>query len=101
MFKHVTNDMARNGEIVQFSGYPSLRKHNILTDFKFIIIGRLHTSDLEFKFHEKIIVNIYFFLVHNSLSDVRALGFDSSNVFIEQMPLGYEGSIPFKLTRRN
>ena len=101
MFKHVTNDMARNGEIDLFSGYPSLRKHNILTDFKFIIIDRLHTSDLEFKFHEKIIVNIYFFLVHNSMSDVRALGFDSSNVFIEQMPLGYEGSIPFKLTRRS
>ena len=101
MFKHVTNDLARTGEIDLFSGYPSLRKHNVLTDFKFIIIDRLHTSDLEFKFLERIIVNIYFFLVHHSLSDVRALGFDSSNVFIEQMPLGYEGSIPFKLVRRS
>ncbi len=101
MFKHVTNDLARSGEIDLFSGYPSLRKHNVLTDFKFIIIDRLHTSDLEFKFLENIIVNIYFFLVHNSVSDVRALGFDSSNVFIEQVPLGYEGSIPFKLVRRS
>jgi len=101
MFKHVTNDLARSGEIDLFSGYPSLRKHNVLTDFKFIIIDRLHTSDLEFKFLENIIVNIYFFLVHHSLSDVRSLGFDSSNVFIEQVPLGYEGSIPFKLVRRS
>jgi KUP system potassium uptake protein len=101
MFKHVTNDLARAGEIDLFSGYPSLRKHNVLTDFKFIIIDRLHTSDLEFKFLENIIVNIYFFLVHHSVSDVRSLGFDSSNVFIEQMPLGYEGSIPFKLVRRS
>jgi len=100
MFKHVTNELARHGEIDLLSSYPSLRKHNVLTDFKFIIIDRLNTSDLEFKFNEKIIIGIYFFLAHNSQSDVRALGFDASNVYIEQMPLGFEGIIPFKLIRR-
>jgi KUP system potassium uptake protein len=101
MFKHVTNELARSGEIDMFSGYPSLRKHNILTDFKFIIIDRLHTPDLEFKFIEKIIVSLYLFFMKHSQSDVKALGFDTSTVFIEQMPMGFEGSIPFKLIRKN
>jgi KUP system potassium uptake protein len=101
MFKHVTNELARSGEIDMFSGYPSLRKHNILTDFKFIIIDRLHTPDLEFKFLEKIIISLYLFFMKYSQSDVKALGFDTSTVFIEQMPMGFEGSIPFKLIRKN
>lgn len=101
MFKHITNEMAMNGEIDLFSGYPSLRKHNILTDFRFIMIDRLNISDLDFKFLERIIINVYLFFVRFSLSDVRALGFDSSSVHIEQMPLGFEGATNFKLIRRS
>jgi KUP system potassium uptake protein len=101
MFKHVTNEMAKAGEIDLFSGYPSLRKHNVLTDFKFIVIDRLHASDLEFKVLEKVIISLYLFIAKFSLSDVKALGFDASTVFIEQMPLGPEGSIPFKLIRKS
>jgi KUP system potassium uptake protein len=100
MFKHVTNELARSGEIDLFSGYPSLRKHNVLTDFKFIIIDRLHTSDLDFKVVDRLIINLYLFFMKYSQSDVKALGFDASAVFIEQMPLGFEGSTPFKLLRR-
>jgi KUP system potassium uptake protein len=101
MFKHITNEMAMNGEIDLFSGYPSLRKHNILTDFRFIMIDRLNISDLDFKFLERIIINVYLFFVRFSLSDVRALGFDSSSVHIEQMPLGFEGATNFKLIRKS
>jgi KUP system potassium uptake protein len=100
MFKHVTNEMARHGEIDLFSGYPSLRKHNILTDFKFIIIDRLHTSDLDFKVVDRLIISLYLFFMKYSQSDVKALGFDASIVFIEQMPMGFEGAIPFKLIRK-
>jgi KUP system potassium uptake protein len=82
MFRHITNDMGKRGDIDLFSGYPSLRKHNILTDFKFIIIDRLNISDIEFRFSDRIIVNIYLFLVRHSLSDVKALGFDASSVVI-------------------
>ena len=100
MFKHVTNELAKSGEIDLFSGYPSLRKHNVLTDFKFIIIDRLNISELDFKVSERIIINIYLFFMKHSLSDVKSLGFDASAVFIEQMPMGFEGSIPFKLLRK-
>lgn len=100
MFKHITNEMARTGEIDLFSGYPSLRKHNILTDFRFILIDRLNISDLDFKFTDRLIINLYMFFSRYSLSDVKALGFDASIVHIEQMSLGFEGSTTFRLNRR-
>ncbi len=101
MFKHITNSLARKGDIDLFSGYPSLRKHNIITDFRFIIIDRLNVSDIDFKFYEKMVINMYLFLVRHSLSDVKALGFDASNVIIEQMQLGFEGVQNFRLIERN
>jgi KUP system potassium uptake protein len=101
MFKQITNDMAKAGEIDLLSGYPSLRKHNILTDFKFILIDRLNFSDFDFKFKERLIMNMYLFLSRNSLSDVKALGFDASLVYIEPVSLGFEGSTTFRLNRKN
>jgi KUP system potassium uptake protein len=100
MFKHITNEMAKKGEIDLFSGYPSLRKHNVITDFRFIIIDRLNISDVEFKFFDRMVINIYLFLVRHSLSDVKALGFDASSVYVEQMALGFEGGSNFKLIER-
>jgi hypothetical protein len=73
----------------------------VLTDFKFIIIDRLNISDVEFKFLERVIINIYLILARNSLTDTKALGFDSSSVVIEQMPLGFEGGLTFRLIERN
>jgi KUP system potassium uptake protein len=101
MFRQITNELAKKGNIDLFSGYPSLRKHNVITDFRFIIIDRLHFSDIEFKFLDRFIINIYLFLSRLSLSDVKALGFDASNVVIEQMSMGFEGTINFKLIERN
>jgi KUP system potassium uptake protein len=100
MFKHITYELAKKGDTDLFSGYPSLRKHNVMTDFRFIIIDRLNISDLEFKFFERIIINLYLFFIKISLTDAKALGFDASSVFIEQMPLGFEGGTNFKLTER-
>jgi KUP system potassium uptake protein len=101
MFKHITNEMAKKGEIDLFSGYPSLRKHNVMTDFRFIIIDRLNISDVEFRFLERLIINIYLFFIRHSLSDAKALGFDASSVYIEQMALGFEGGTSFKLIERS
>jgi KUP system potassium uptake protein len=100
MFKHITNEMGKQGDIDLLSGYPSLRKHNTLTDFKFIIIDRLNVSDMEFKIMDRMILNVYLFLSRHSLTDAKALGFDASTVLIEQMPLGFEGGQNFKLIEK-
>jgi len=49
---------------------------------------------------EKLIINIYFLLMKTSMSDVKALGFDTSTVFIEQMPLTFESTAYFRLKRK-
>jgi KUP system potassium uptake protein len=100
MFKHITNEMGKRGEIDLFSGYPSLRKHNVITDFRFIIIDRLNISDIDFKFRDRLMINIYLFLSRQSLSDVKALGFDASSVYVEQMSLGFEGVPSFRLVEK-
>ena len=100
MFKQVIYDMGKAGEIDIFSGFPSLRKFNILTDFKFIIIDRLHAPDLNFTVFERIVINTYFALIKLSQSDVKAYGFDTSTVFIEQVPLGFDIVPKFDLKRR-
>jgi KUP system potassium uptake protein len=100
MFKQITNDMARTGEIDLFSGYPSLRKHNILTDFRFILIDQLNISDIDFKFKDRLIMNVYLFFSRYSLSDVKSLGFDASLVNIEPVSLGFEGTATFRLNRK-
>jgi len=100
MFRQVISEMGKQGEVDLLSGYKSLRYHSILSDFKFYIIDRLHTSDMEFKLSEKIILQLYFFLSKISLSDARSLGLDSSTVLIEQIPLGSEGLMHYKLVRK-
>jgi KUP system potassium uptake protein len=100
MFKHIAYEMGKKGDIDLFSEYPSLRKHNVITDFRFIIIDRLNISDIEFKFLERIFINMYLFLIRHSLSDVKALGLDASTAVIEQMQLGFEGGQHFRLIER-
>jgi KUP system potassium uptake protein len=100
MFKHITHELAREGEIDLFSGYPSLRKHNILTDFRFIMIDRLNISDLDFSWIERLVMNVYLFFVRHTQTDVKSLGFDVSTVHIEPMPLGFEGTATFRLHRK-
>ena len=100
MFRQIIHEMAKNGEIDLFSSFPSLRRHQMLTDFKFIIIDRLHATDLNFKFGEKLIINLYFLLTKISISDIRAFGFDTSTAFVEQIPLGHDYGKPFNLRRK-
>jgi len=45
------------------------------------------SNENELPAYEKIILDIYFFLKHISLSEEKAFGLDTSNVAIEKVPL--------------
>lgn len=87
-FNHVISDLVKSGEIDITSKYYSLSKHNVPSDFKFIIIDRVLTVDTEFSTFERFIMNAYDVLKKFSLSSVNAYGLDTSNVLLEQVPLG-------------
>jgi KUP system potassium uptake protein len=87
LFNEALREMVCDHEIDMLSRYPSLRKHDIAADFKFIIIHRIQNYDYDFSGNEQYILDNYSFLSGLSLSNVKAYGLDSSNVMIEEVPL--------------
>ncbi|TSA33981.1 MAG: potassium transporter Kup [Porphyromonadaceae bacterium] len=86
-FMEVLRDMAKQKEVDLVSKYPSLRKHDIAADFRFILIHRVQNYDFDFPGIEQFVMDNYTFLSKMALSDVKAYGLDSSNVMIEVVPL--------------
>ena len=87
-FNHVISDMVKSGEVDITSKYYSLSKHNVPSDFRFIIIDRVLTVDTELSTYERFIMNAYDVVKKFSMNSVDAYGLDTSNVMIEQVPLG-------------
>ncbi len=87
MFRKVVEDMVKNKEVDITSRYKSLNKNNIIGDFRFIVIEKFISYDNDLPFHEKIILDIYSFLKHLSLSEEKAFGLDTSSVTVETVPL--------------
>lgn len=86
-FAEVLREMVKHNEIDIVSNYPSLRKHDIAADFRFILIHRVQNYDFDFPGNEQFIMDNYSFISKIALSDVKAYGLDSSNVMTEEVPL--------------
>jgi len=86
-FNHVISDMIKNHEVDITSKYYSLSKHNVPSDFRFIIIDRVLTVDTELSSVDRFVMSAYDFVKRFSISSVKSYGLDTSNVIIEQVPL--------------
>jgi len=98
-FKQVVDELIRNNEIDMVSKYPSLQKHHILGDFRFIIIDRIQNYDFDFPPFEQFIMDVYTYLKRMGISEVRAFGLDTSNVVVEKVPLSNMKNPKFDLKR--
>ena len=98
-FRQVVENMVKNKEIDILSHYPSLRKHNIPGDFRFVIIDRIQTYDFDFSPREQMIMDIYETVKKIGISDVKALGLDTSNVTVETVPLNVKPRDQVRLKR--
>ena len=72
MFRQVVQDMVKNHEVDITSRYESLNKNNVIGDFRFVVIEKFLSLENDLPFFEKIILDIYFFLKHASLTEERA-----------------------------
>lgn len=99
MFKEVLKDMVSKGEVDITSRYESLSKNNILGDFKFVLSEKFLSNDSDLLWHEKLIMNTYFFIKRFSLSEGNAFGLDNSSVKIEQFPMVLHPPEKIGLTR--
>jgi KUP system potassium uptake protein len=81
------------------SKYTSLKKYKIQGEFRFIMIDRIHTYDLEVNFWNKIVLAFHELINRISIPETKAFGLDTSNVVEEKVPLDVNPNIPFVITR--
>ena len=87
MFRKVVMEMISNRELDVVSRYPSLKKHNIAEDFRFVILEKFLSYDNEFSVREGFILNTYFSMKKLALAEEKAFGLDSSETVVEKLPL--------------
>jgi len=98
-FKQVIEDIIKNKEIDLISKYPSLRKHKIQSDFRFVIIDRIQNYDFDFAPFEQFIMDLYSVIKYIGISEVKAYGMDTSNVVVEKVPLSNPYFVRIKINR--
>ncbi|MDR2886760.1 MAG: KUP/HAK/KT family potassium transporter [Bacteroidales bacterium] len=86
-FKEVLEDMVNSGEIKLTSSYDSLRKHDLPTDFKYILIDRVMTRDYTLSTIESFTLILHWVSRLVCIPEVKALHLDSSNTIEEQVPI--------------
>jgi KUP system potassium uptake protein len=98
-FKQVIDELVQNNEVDVISHYRSLKQHNIMGDFRFVVIDRIQNYDFDFSPFEQFIMDIYSLLKRIGITDVKAFGLDTSNVEIEKVPLIMENDTGKSLKR--
>jgi len=86
-FKQVLKHLSDEGKIDLLSTHPSLRKHNILSEFRFVNIDRSVAKQVDLGFLDGLALNLYYRIKQMGLSDINAYGLDSSQVTVEHIPL--------------
>src|ERR1700759_1879388 len=71
-FRKVVMEMISNKELDVVSRYPSLKKHNIAEDFRFVILEKFLSYDNEFSVREGFILNTYFSMKKLALAEEKA-----------------------------
>ncbi|MBX7243593.1 MAG: KUP/HAK/KT family potassium transporter, partial [Bacteroidia bacterium] len=80
MFRYVVDEMVKNGRVDILSHYPSLKKHKITSDFKFIMINSRVSVDEVFSVSEQFTIKAYRAIKNLSLSPIEQFGLESTNV---------------------
>ncbi|MDA9555819.1 KUP/HAK/KT family potassium transporter, partial [Pelobium sp.] len=87
LFRKVVEDLVQNNEVDITSRYESLHKHNIVGDFRFVVLEKVLSRSNNLSFWEKVTLDYYFMLKHFSLSEEKGFGLDLSFVTLEKVPL--------------
>ncbi|MDP4189554.1 MAG: potassium transporter Kup, partial [Bacteroidota bacterium] len=98
-FKQVVEDLVHHHEMDMLSRYPSLRKHLIMGDFKFIMIDRIQTVDYEFSPLEQFVMGLYAYIRRIGIPDIKAFGLDTSSAYVEKVPLIVKGTTDINIKR--
>ena len=98
-FKEVVEDLVKSKEISMVSQYESLKAHAIPADFLYVNLERILTNDYKLPPRQSFIMGIYNFTRRVCLTDVKALGLDSSCVIEEKVPIIIEQNLKERISR--
>ncbi|HNV99672.1 MAG TPA: KUP/HAK/KT family potassium transporter [Chitinophagales bacterium] len=99
MFRKVVGEMVANGEVDIVSRYPSLRKHGMFADFKFILLNSRVSIDNKLSPWEQIVVKGYRLFKSWALPTHEDFGLELTNVEYELVPITVTEEIEIKLER--
>lgn len=99
MFRKVVEEMVANGEVDIVSRYPSLRKHGMFADFKFILLNSRVSIDNKLSPWEQIVVKGYRLFKSWALPTHEDFGLELTNVEYELVPISVTEEIDIKLER--
>ncbi|MBC7653738.1 MAG: KUP/HAK/KT family potassium transporter, partial [Oligoflexus sp.] len=99
LFRRVVEDLVANNEVDITSRYESLHKHNVVGDFRFVVLEKVVSGSNMLSFWEKLTLDYYFLLKHLSLSEEKGFGLDLSFVTLEKVPLMVTQNEKFELNR--
>lgn len=98
-FRKAVEGMVHNREVDIMSRYPSLRRHAVSGDFRFILTDRVQGYDYEFKVFDQFIMDSYDILKKIGIPEEKAYGLDTSCVVTEKIPLVIYNEAECKLVR--
>lgn len=100
--REVIKALVEEKAIDPYSRYPSLLKHKIMGDFRFVVIQRILNYDFQLSTRDEIIMSGYSLLNTLSVSDEKAFGLDTSLVTVEKVPMIINPNVAqHKLKRRS
>ena len=99
MFNKIVEELVAAGEVDEVSHYPSLRKHKMPADFKFIILNSRVAIDDAITPLDQFIIKGYRLIKSISLSTSEDFGLELTNVEEEMVPIRIRGTKKIKLER--
>src|SRR5258708_7880835 len=99
LFRKVVEDMVHRKELDITSTYESLKKFKVVSDFRFVILEKFLSYNNVFNIAEGFILNSYFSIKKLAQSEAKAFGLDTSETYIEKIPLVVKPVTNFKIKR--
>jgi len=86
-YRNVVQNMVDENQISIISKYPSLEKHKITADFKFVVQEKYLSTSSNIRWHEKIVLDSYYFIKKWVINEEKIFGLDSASVKTEKFPI--------------
>ncbi|HEX2974534.1 MAG TPA: KUP/HAK/KT family potassium transporter [Bacteroidales bacterium] len=100
-FREVVEDLVASGQIKLESKYPSLKKHNVPPDFKYVLIDRIMPRDYKLSTMENLILALHGISRMVGIEDIKALQLDTSSTIEEQVPITIDQTVTSRIQRIN